>query len=358
MIRKLEQEEHKKTRKLWEEIFCEDSKKFLDYYYSVKTKENEIFIIEEDGDIRAMLQLNPYEMVMPGGVKKTNYIVGVATEKAYRGRKFMARLLHRALEEMYREHQPFTFLMPAAEAIYAPHGFRFIYHQKRCKIAGKKREFPEGILCRQAEEKDCCKIATFVEQYLQERCLVRTRRTVEYYQMMLKEQMSENGGILLLEREGQLLGCVYYAEEEEYMEIREPLLLPEVEKLLGTIVYALTGGEERMILCQAVEEQMLSEDRTVWEMMPQKPVIMARIVDLKAFLECFRAREAFSEEIAVKDEILSENCGKWKIEAEEGEVLRVTKEGELGNTDKKVITVEKLVEASCFWNRVFLNEIV
>ena len=42
MIRKLEQEEHKKTRKLWEEIFCEDSKKFLDYYYSVKTKENEI----------------------------------------------------------------------------------------------------------------------------------------------------------------------------------------------------------------------------------------------------------------------------------------------------------------------------
>ena len=31
MIRKLEQEEHKKTRKLWEEIFCEDSKKFLDY---------------------------------------------------------------------------------------------------------------------------------------------------------------------------------------------------------------------------------------------------------------------------------------------------------------------------------------
>ena len=95
MIRKLEQAEHKKTRKLWEEIFCEDSKKFLDYYYSVKTKENEIFIIEEDGDIRAMLQLNPYEMVMPGGIKKTNYIVGVATEKAYRGRKFMARLLRK-----------------------------------------------------------------------------------------------------------------------------------------------------------------------------------------------------------------------------------------------------------------------
>ena len=60
----------------------------------------------------------------------------------------------------------------------------------------------------------------------------------------------------------------------------------------------------------------------------------------------------------MKDEILSGNCGKWKIEAEEGEVLRVTKEGELDDTEETIITIEKLVEASCFWSRVFLNEIV
>lgn len=357
MIRKLNQAEHRDTRRLWEEIFYEDSKKFLDYYYSVKTAENEIYVVETDGAIRAMLQLNPYEMVMPGGIKKTNYIVGVATEKAYRGRKFMARLLHQALAEMYRKHQPFTFLMPAAEAIYAPHGFRFIYHQKRCKIAGKKREFPEGILCRRAEEKDCGKIAAFAEQYLREHCCVRTRRTEAYYQMMLFEQTSENGGILLLEREGQLLGCVYYAEEEEYMEIREPLLLPEVQGLLGTMVYTLTGKEERKVLCQAAEEKMLSEDRAVWEMLPEKPVIMARIVDLKAFFACFRAKEAFSREIIVKDEILLENCGKWKIEAEKGGVLRASWAGEQDST-KEIVTVERLAEDSRFWRGVFLNEIV
>lgn len=48
MIRKLDRLEHAKTRALWETVFTEDPKKFLDYYYSVKTMENEIYVVEED----------------------------------------------------------------------------------------------------------------------------------------------------------------------------------------------------------------------------------------------------------------------------------------------------------------------
>ena len=52
----------KKTRKLWEEVFSDDTRAFLDYYYFIKTKENEIWVIEEDGEIQSMLQLNPYQL--------------------------------------------------------------------------------------------------------------------------------------------------------------------------------------------------------------------------------------------------------------------------------------------------------
>ena len=51
-----------KTRKLWEEVFSDDTRAFLDYYYFIKTKENEIWVIEEDGEIQSMLQLNPYQL--------------------------------------------------------------------------------------------------------------------------------------------------------------------------------------------------------------------------------------------------------------------------------------------------------
>ena len=59
-LRRLEEQEHQKTRKLWEEVFSDDTRAFLDYYYFIKTKENEIWVIEEDGEIQSMLQLNPY----------------------------------------------------------------------------------------------------------------------------------------------------------------------------------------------------------------------------------------------------------------------------------------------------------
>ena len=49
-LRRLEEQEHQKTRKLWEEVFSDDTRAFLDYYYFIKTKENEIWVIEEDGE--------------------------------------------------------------------------------------------------------------------------------------------------------------------------------------------------------------------------------------------------------------------------------------------------------------------
>ena len=118
ILRRLKQEEHGKTRKLWEEVFPEDTKAFLDYYYYIKARDNQIFVIEEDGEIRSMLHLNPYQVRIENRFFPTAYIVAVATQKPYRSRGYMGRLLHASLREMYERKMPFTFLMPAAEAIY------------------------------------------------------------------------------------------------------------------------------------------------------------------------------------------------------------------------------------------------
>ena len=73
-IRKLETGEKLNTRKLYEEVFSEDSKDFVDYYYEEKVKDNQIYVVEEDGEIQAMLHLNPYELAVNGSRKdvKTN----------------------------------------------------------------------------------------------------------------------------------------------------------------------------------------------------------------------------------------------------------------------------------------------
>ena len=130
-IRKLETEEKQNTKKLYEEVFSEDSKSFVDYYYEEKLKDNQIYAVEEDGEIQAMLHLNPYELAVNGSKKDVNYIVAVATRESYRKRGYMAGLLKQALNDMYADGETFSFLMPASESIYLPFDFRTVCEQNR-----------------------------------------------------------------------------------------------------------------------------------------------------------------------------------------------------------------------------------
>ncbi len=95
-IEKLEVSQHLDTRKLYEEVFSEDEKSFVDYYYQ-ETKDNIIYVVREDDDIQAMLHLNPYTLMVNGTEKESYYIVEVATRKEYRGRRYMAGLSREAL---------------------------------------------------------------------------------------------------------------------------------------------------------------------------------------------------------------------------------------------------------------------
>ena len=139
IIRKLEQSEHIATRKLWEEIFPEDTKAFLDYYYYIKAAKNQIYVVEEDGRICSMLQLNPYRIRLEDKSFPSEYIVAVATKKEYRSRGYMRALLNTVLERMHSEKVPFTFLMPAAEAIYRLM-ILDIFMTNACKKSKKMRQ--------------------------------------------------------------------------------------------------------------------------------------------------------------------------------------------------------------------------
>ena len=50
-IRRLEKEEHQVVRPLYEEVFSEDSTSFVDYYFTEKTKDNVIYVLEEEGAV-------------------------------------------------------------------------------------------------------------------------------------------------------------------------------------------------------------------------------------------------------------------------------------------------------------------
>lgn len=294
--RKLSLSEHQKTRKLWEKIFTEDTKAFLDYYYDVKTSANEIFVAENQDEIVAMLQLNPYRLRVNQQIYPVNYIIAVATDERYRKRGIMASLLKKSMKEMYSRKEPFTFLMPAAESIYTPFDFRFIYRQRQCEVTGKNH-MQDSFELSYAKEKDCKEIAEFANQFLSEYQVV-ANRDADYYKILLAEQKSESGGVIMVKKQDRLAGVFLYAKEEQY-EIREPLFFEKTD--LEHAVYKLTGNEWEAVKCLAY-----GAEKNV-------PVIMARILHLETFLKCFRLKEDADFFIKVKDELLEENRGVFHI---------------------------------------------
>lgn len=265
--RRLEKYEHGRTRALWEEVFCEDSPQFLDYYYRYKADENEICVIEKEGQIVSMLHLNPYVFRVGGQLVTVHYIVAVATKKEWRHRGYMRLLLKYAMQRMTDDKEPFTFLMPAAKEIYEPFGFRYIYSRRVCRICGKKHD-GEDIILTEMRTDDCREAAEFLNDRLRVYDMVIWRNE-ESCLRLIREQKSENGGVLLARKEGQIVGVFPYAKEREW-EIREPVFVQS--RYLHAAAYALNGTKEVNCIGYGADE---------------KPAFMAKILDSNAFAACF-----------------------------------------------------------------------
>ena len=117
--------EKQRTRPLYEEAF-EDPPAFVDYYYREKCADNKMAVLEEDGQIRSMVHLNPYTVCVHGNKAPSYYLVAVATDRQHRGKGYMTRVLRAAFTEMEREGVPFCFLLPVNEAIYKPFCFETV----------------------------------------------------------------------------------------------------------------------------------------------------------------------------------------------------------------------------------------
>ena len=219
-IRKLDIAEHRKTRPLYEEVFNEDSQGFVDYYYTEKTRDNQIYVIEEDEDIQAMLHLNPYELMVNGSKKDADYIVAVATRESYRRRGYMGELLGKALRDMYAAGRSFTFLMPAAEAIYTPYDFRTVYEQKRknCpKGTAGELELEDGRVCQVSPvtESDMEELAEAANQELSALYQVYAYRSGDYYRRLQKEYEADGAKLMVYRSKDAIVDCRPYIPDEQ-----------------------------------------------------------------------------------------------------------------------------------------------
>ncbi len=334
-----------KTRPLWEEVFSEDSKQFVDYYYQHKAPDNIGYAVEEE-PLGSMLFLTPYKACIYGKTRQLSYIVGVATRASLRHQGRMTALLMQAMQDMYRSRQPFTFLMPANPAIYEPFGFSYVYERRQWSFrdrafalrtleplmgTGNCLELAAGrLISLRGQEEGAgqeawfTRLADFANGWLETNCRIYLTRDAAYYKRQLAELEAQNGDIFLLEKEGNLRGFFLYAREGEEIALQE----------------LLEKGENGFPFIVEKEER--------------KPIIMARIVHLEELMKLVRSPENRSLLLEVEDDLIPENEGLylWEMTPEGS---RVTRQRE-GREPEVRMTVEELTEHLI--KGVFINEIV
>lgn len=302
MIRYLRQEEKLRSRKLWEEIFTEDSPEFVDFYYSDKARRNKILVADENDEIVAMVHRNPYDVAVKNQIWRVDYIAGVATAPEKRHQGYMSGLLSRCFADMYIEKMEFCFLLPVDPAIYLPFDFTYISDLPQVVLEEKAMMKLSGRACMERSE-ECGDLARFAGKQLEKKYEVYTLRDEEYYRSLCREVRSAEGDLILLRTRD------------------------ERERLAGVWAYYGAGQEQREFLCLPEYGK---------ETASPKPQMMGRIINLEQFARVISLKEESEVNemellIEVRDDLIRQNDGifRWKLDKQGSSLTRQTGENVL-----------------------------
>lgn len=281
---------------MYEANFPEDTERLVDYYYTYKTADNRILVMENAGKPEVMIHLNPYVFRIFGQAVPVNYVVAVATDVSARRQGKMAAVMEHALRDMAKEHQPFTFLIPANPAVYRSSGFAFVdsedYGDYDAECVRERLAFTcRDYRLRRAETSDIPAMVRFANALLEREYDIFPEHTEAYYRRMMAEMACQDGGLVLLVGENaQIYGIFSYGRDEERAELQE----------------LLVEAEYRRELFMRIRE---------WQppFSISKMEFMFRILDLRALVPMLRSRESCVLKVQVLDRILPENAGVYKI---------------------------------------------
>ncbi len=278
------------TKTLYEEVFPEDSKEFVEYYYHDKVLDSLAYVKTIDGTIEAMIHMNPFWCCWNIGKvtrEKIYYLVAVATRKEARHRGYMNELLHGVVKESYENQVPFLILMPANPQIYQPYDFTYI--TRRASYVPR-----ENIICQEnrISRNELYELVVLSNSILDAKYTCYVERDMAYYERLLLELESQQGSFYWLVKAGVKVGYCFYESTEG--SIQEFGLLPE-----------------------ALIEEFLVEVQEV------KPHMMGRIISLGKMGDWCCLREDVIEEsitihLFIQDRMIQENNGlfRWVIHRE------------------------------------------
>lgn len=314
------------VKALWAYCFERPGDPFFDWYFEKVYRPEEVIVGETKGRIACDLHLRPYRICLRGRARETDYIVGVATHPAARGRGCARQLLTEAFRASRKAGKWADILMPSDGSFYRPLGFAYYAHQW-------EREAPPRYLAEIGEKAERASVIEGIagwplldriyQAYTAGRHGFTLRREADWARL-IEGQLAEGYIAVVYDTKGPA-GYIFYSIGDRKLSVSEMAFSSERGRR-GLYAY-MAGHLGSVDQCWWQEPE---DDRSYYDWPGGAehryiknqtfPYMMVRLTDVERAFDGCAAPEGLTGEavIHIEDPLLPENTGNYKLSLPEG----------------------------------------
>lgn len=327
-FRRATEADRKSIEALWAYCFEKPDEPFFQWYFSRVCQMDDVVVAEENQHIAADLHLRPYTLNLRGNSMPVDYMVGVATHPAARGRGIASKLLKNAFRISRSRGKSAVILMPSDASFYMPLGCSFYVQQWERSAApewlariGEKSE--KAMTVSSPDEWHI--LASVYEKFTEKRNGF-TRRDEKTWRTFIEGQLNE-GYIAVTGDETGPTGYLCYGIDGRRLIANEMAYVSDRGRRgLYAFMAGHRGSIDRCTWYEPLDdcsfyywpngaEHTYIENRTF-------PFMMARITDPVGVIDGLPCEKQIHGEYSFQlvDPVLSENNGIYMVRAEDGEI--------------------------------------
>ncbi len=327
-FRRATEADRKSIEALWAYCFEKPDEPFFQWYFSRACHMDDVVVAEENQHIAADLHLRPYTLYLRGNSMPVDYMVGVATHPAARGRGIASKLLKNAFRISRSRGKSAVILMPSEASFYMPLGCSFYVQQWERSAApewlARIGEKPEKAMT--VSSPDEWHILASVYEKFTERRNGFTQRDEKTWRIFIEGQLNE-GYIAVTGDETGPTGYLCYGIDGRRLIANEMAYASDRGRRgLYAFMAGHRGSIDRCTWYEPLDdcsfyywpngaEHTYIENRTF-------PFMMARITDPVGVIDGLPCEKQIHGEYSFQlvDPVLSENNGIYMVRAEDGEI--------------------------------------
>jgi predicted acetyltransferase len=285
----------------------------------------QVYVVEEDGEIRATAAVVPLEVFVDGELVPTGGIADVATHAAYRRRGYAGDLMRAALGGMRGRGVHLSMLHPFAHAFYRRYGWELATEAIGYRL--KPTDLPtnsEQKRARAYRDEDLSRMVALLEREASRHTLC-VRRREDHWRALLGREGTE---AVIYEADGQAEGYLLYEQGEGR---NMPRTLTVLELVANT-----PAARGALVSFMASFDPMMFEVRystprgePLHPFLPSSyvearisPEFMLRLVNVEGALGLLQRSSAVPLVLEVEDDEIPENAGPYTVGGSSGRVAR------------------------------------